>query len=237
MAVAAAAAGLDAQHIALPEDIAVAQRSQDSLVIGAAVDDGPAGTARHAAGNAPWRVLDAVDAERQHGFLGQHVVLAHDAAAAAILPGAARIPEDAIRPEPYRIADLQELDGIVLLRHEIDRVGAVGGGPGAPTHADAVGHQERLQISLIVAVGAAHERDNISRVSGRRLAAGYVYEAVHRGEEAHQGEAAHAERRREPWPQQRALAQPHLVERLRAAGIAHLGRIAAEIEHGERRAR
>ena len=38
-------------------------------------------------------------------------------------------------------------------------------------------------------------------------------------------------------PQQRALAQPHLVERLRAAGVADLRRIAAEIEHRQRRAR
>ena len=37
-------------------------------------------------------------------------------------------------------------------------------------------------------------------------------------------------------PQQRAFAQPHLVERLRAAGIADLRRIAAEIEHAERHA-
>jgi hypothetical protein len=71
----------------------------------------------------------------------------------------------------------------------------------------------------------------------RRLAAGDVDQSVDCGQEAHEREAAHAERRREFRPQQRAFAQAHLVERLRAAGVADLRRIAAEVEHGESRPR
>src|SRR5262245_47043499 len=103
MTVTAAAARLDAQHVAPAHDVAVAERPQHAFVIGAGIDDDPTDAAGHATGDAPRRVLDAVDADRQHRLLGQHVVFAHDAAAAAIASGAARIPEDAIAPEPHRI--------------------------------------------------------------------------------------------------------------------------------------
>ncbi len=234
MAVAAAAAGLDPQHVTVPEHIAVRQRRQLALVVGAGIDQDAATAARHAAVDAPRRVFDAIDADGQHGLLGQDIVLAHDAAAAAIPPCAAGVDEDAVGAQPYRIAGLQELDGVVLLRHEIDGVGAIGVGPGAPADADAVGHQEGLELALVVAEGAAQEGDHVGRMRRRRLAAGNVYEPVHRRQETHQGEAAHAERGGEFGPEQGALAQAHLVERLRAAGVAHLGRIAAQIEHRER---
>src|SRR6185503_8440519 len=71
MAVAAAAAGLDAQHVALLQHVAVGERLELALVGGAGIDDNPAGAARHAAGHAPGRVLHAVDAHGQHRLLGE----------------------------------------------------------------------------------------------------------------------------------------------------------------------
>src|SRR5436190_4124913 len=203
MAVAAAAAGLDAQHVAALQHVAVAERLQLALVVGAGIDHDAAGAARHAAGDAPGRVLYAVDADREHRLLGQDVVLAHDAATASPAAGAAGVGEDAVGPQAHRIADLEELYRIVLLRHEVDRVGAVRRGARAPADADAIAHQERLELAFERLVGAAHEGDDIGRMRRRRLAARHVDQPVHRREEAHQGEAAHAERRRPPGPQPR----------------------------------
>src|SRR5688572_3895154 len=148
MAMAAAAAGLDAQHVAMLQHVAVRQRRQHALVVGAGIDQHTTGAARHAAIDAPRRILDAVDAHGEHCFLGQDVVLAHDAAAAAIAPGAAGIDQDPVGTQAHRIAGLEKFDRIILLSHEIDRVGAVGVGPGTPTDADAVRHQERLELAL-----------------------------------------------------------------------------------------
>src|SRR4029453_690218 len=132
MAMAAAATGLDAQHVAMLQHIAVRQGRQHAFVVGAGIDHDAARAARHAAVDAPWRVLDTVDAHGEHRLLGQDVVLAHDAAAATIAPGTAGIDQDAVGAEAHRIAGLEEFDGIVLLRHEVDRVGAVGIGSRAP---------------------------------------------------------------------------------------------------------
>src|SRR5262249_1720059 len=128
MAVAAAAAGLDAQHVAALQHVAVAQRLHLPLVVGAGIDHPAAGPSGHAARDARGRVFYAVDAHGEHRFLGEDIVLADDSAAAAPAPGAAGVGEDAVFPEPHRIAGLEELDRIVLLRHEIHGVGAVGGG-------------------------------------------------------------------------------------------------------------
>src|SRR6185437_6428316 len=125
MAMAAAAAGLDTQHIALLQDVAVGERLELALVVGAGIDDDAARAARHAAIDAPRRVLHAVDADGHHRFLGLHLVLTHDATAAAITAGAAGIGQDAVGAQPHRVAILEELHWIVFLRDEIDRVGAV----------------------------------------------------------------------------------------------------------------
>src|SRR5262245_12855291 len=104
MAMAAATARLDAQHVAALQDVAVRQRLQLALVVGAGVDDDTARAAGLAARHAPGRVLDAVDAHREHTLLGQDVVFADDAAAAAIATGTAGIGEDAVAPQTNRIA-------------------------------------------------------------------------------------------------------------------------------------
>src|SRR6185437_7680731 len=62
MAPAAAPAGLDAHDIAAPHDIAVAQGTQDALVRPAWVDDAAPGSGGVTPGDAPRRMLDAVDA-------------------------------------------------------------------------------------------------------------------------------------------------------------------------------
>src|SRR5262245_51664020 len=69
MAVTAAAAGLDPEHVAFLQEVAVRQRLQDALVVGAVIDQDAARTAGHTARHAPGRVFDAVDAHRQHAFL------------------------------------------------------------------------------------------------------------------------------------------------------------------------
>src|SRR3984893_2738221 len=235
MAIAAAAAGRDPQHVAALDPVAVGERRDDTLVGGAGIDHDASGPAGHAAGDAPRWIFHAVDADGDHGLLGQDVVLAHDAAAAAKFPGAARILDDRVGARPHRIADFQELDGVVLLRHEIDGVDAVGVGPRAIADADAVGQQERLQLALFVAEGAADQGNDIGGMSGRRLAAGDVDEAIEGGQEAHQRQSAHAERGGKARPQQGALAQAHFIERLRPAGIADLGRVAAQEIETERR--
>src|SRR6266851_2750723 len=235
MAIAAAAAGRDAQHVAALDTVAVGERRDLTLVGGAGIDDDAARPAGHAAGDAPRRIFHAVDTDGDHGLVGQHVVLAHDAAAAAIFPGAARILDDRVGAQTHRITDLQELDGVVLLRHEVDGVDAVGVGPRAVADADAVGQQERREHALFVAVCPADQRDDIGGLRGGRLGPGDVDEPVQGGKETHQGQAAHAERRREARPQQRALAQAHFVERLRTARIADLCRIAAQEIEAERR--
>src|SRR5476651_495705 len=84
MAMPAATAGLDTKHVAMLQHVAVRQRLELVRVIGAGIEDDAAGAARHATGHAPGRVLHAVDADRHDGFFSQHVILAHDAAAAAI---------------------------------------------------------------------------------------------------------------------------------------------------------
>src|SRR5476651_25301 len=96
MAVPAATAGLDAQYVAVLQHVAVRQRLEFVRVIGAGIEDDAAGAARHAAGHAPGRVLHAVDADRHDGFFSQHVILAHDAAAAAIAARATGVGEDAV---------------------------------------------------------------------------------------------------------------------------------------------
>src|SRR6478752_3770308 len=53
MAVAAAAAGLDAQHVAALQHVAVGEWLQLALVVGAGIDHDLAGAAGHAAGHAP----------------------------------------------------------------------------------------------------------------------------------------------------------------------------------------
>src|SRR5829696_3646913 len=179
MAMAAAAAGLDAQHVAMLQHVAVRQRRQHALVVGAGIDQHATGAARHAAIDAPRRVLDAVDAHGKHCFLSQDIVFAHDAAAAAIASGAAGIDQDAVGAQAHRIAGLEEFDGVVLLRHEVHGVGAVGIRPRAPADAYAVRHQERFELALVVAEGAAQEGDHVGRMRRRRLATGDVDQSVH----------------------------------------------------------
>ena len=149
MAVAAAAAGLDAQHVAALQHVAVgraAAAARSWLVPGLT-------TARP--------VPPAMPPAMPHGgFFTLSMRTASIASSARMsysrtmpqpprqLPGAAGIGEDAVGAQPHRIADLEELDRVVLLRHEIDRVGAVGGGARAPADADAVRHQERLELAL-----------------------------------------------------------------------------------------
>src|SRR5476651_1924772 len=108
MAMPAATAGLDTQHVAVLQHVAVRQGLELVGVIGAGIEDDAAGAAGHSPRHAPRRVLHAVDADRHDGFLGQHVVLAHDAAAAAILTRAAGVGEDAVGAQAHRIAVLQE---------------------------------------------------------------------------------------------------------------------------------
>ena len=73
----------------VPSDSGASTRSRAR----AGIDHRAAGAACHAAGHAPGRVHHAVDPHRQHRFLRQHLVFAHDAAAAAESPGAAAVAD------------------------------------------------------------------------------------------------------------------------------------------------
>src|SRR4029077_3087008 len=68
------------------------------------------------------------------------------------------------------------------------------------------------------------------------LAAGDIDEPHQARKHSHHGEASHAERSGKAWSEKRALSQDHLIERLRATGVAHLPRIAAEVVKPKRHA-
>src|SRR5258708_37714119 len=110
MAVTAAAAGLDPEHVATRQHVAVRQGRQAALVVGAGIAQDAARATGHAPRDAPRRIFHAVDADRQYALFGQDVVFAHDAAATAIASGPTRVGEDAVAPQPHRVAVLQELD-------------------------------------------------------------------------------------------------------------------------------
>src|SRR5829696_9645898 len=80
---AAAAAGLDPHDIAAENDVAVAQGLEETLVGTTRVDDAAPASRSVTAGNTPGRILDSIDAHRNHGLLRQHLDLADKPAAAA----------------------------------------------------------------------------------------------------------------------------------------------------------
>ena len=210
VAAAAAAAGLDAQHVA-------------ACAAGCRPTAGPARARRSRPGLTTARPVPPAmpPAVPQGGFFTLSMRTASTASSARIsysrtmpqpprywpAPPLSRMI--AVGAQPHRIAEFQELDRVVLLRDEIDGVDAVGVGPRAVADADAVGHQERLAARR----SAAQKHDDIGGVRGRGRRAGDVDQPVQRRQHPHHGQAAHAERGREARPQQRALAQPHLVER------------------------
>ena len=202
VSIAAASSGLDPQDVAPSERVAVRQGSQDTLLRGAWIENGTPGAARHATGNSPWWIGHAVNADGHHGFFGKDLVLAHHPAAAALPACAPAVLDHPIGPQTDRITNLEELDGVVLLRHEIDRVDAVGLGARAVTDTEAVGEQEAIERSGVGAICPAHDGNDVGRVRGRRAAIGCVDETVERGQNTHHGQAAHSQRCGKTRPQQ-----------------------------------
>ena len=72
---------------------------------------------------------------------------------------------------------------------------------------------------------------------GRFSGAGGGDQAMEGRQQPHHGDAAQAEGRRRPRRQQRTGAQPHLIQRARAAGIQHLALLALEEIEPQRHAR
>src|SRR5690349_10846316 len=102
MAPAATAAGFDAHDVAALDHIAIAQGLEEALIGASWIDDAAPGTGGLAAGDAPGRVADAVDAHGHHGLRRQHLDFADEAATAAPAPGTAGIGVDGVAPNAHR---------------------------------------------------------------------------------------------------------------------------------------
>src|SRR5215217_206494 len=102
MAHAATATRANAQDVTLLEGRAVGKRRDLALLRRARIDDDRAAAAGHAAGIAPRRILDAIDADGEEGLVGQDFVFADDAGAAAEAARAAGIGHDAVLAQADR---------------------------------------------------------------------------------------------------------------------------------------
>ncbi len=105
---------------------------------GAGIDHDASRRAGLSAVDAPGGGLHPVNADPQHGGIGEDLVFAQDPGPAAELSRPATVAHHAVGAEGNGIAEFRELDRIILLRHEVDGVYAVGKAA-RRTHADAVG--------------------------------------------------------------------------------------------------
>src|SRR5262245_12850259 len=87
---------LDTHDISAFNHVAVAQRADDALIRPTRIDDAASRARRLTAGDAPRRMLDAVNAHGHRRFRRQHLKLANEPAATAPATRSTRIGVDGI---------------------------------------------------------------------------------------------------------------------------------------------